>query len=68
MRQEDMIKIQTTIEDTEAMFQGICTFRLKGGCGNGIKDHCFQMVMSDRCSKCRICQIAEEHKKALLRQ
>lgn len=68
MTQRDMILAQTTVEDTEEMLQNICTFRLKGGCGNGIKDHCFQMVMSDRCSRCRICQTAEEHKKALLRQ
>jgi hypothetical protein len=68
MTQIEMITIQNTVEDTEAMLQNICTFRLNGGCGNGIKNHCFQMVMTDRCSRCRICQTAEEHKKSLLRQ
>lgn len=68
MTQIEMITIQNTVEDTEAMLQNICTYRLNGGCGNGIKNHCFQMVMSDRCSRCRICQTAEEHKKSLLRQ
>lgn len=68
MTQVEMIKTQVTIEDTEAMLQNICSFRLKGGCGNGIKDHCFKMVMSDKCSRCRLCQTAEEHKKALLRR
>ena len=68
MTQIEMIQTQTTIEDTEAMLQNICTYRLNGGCGNGIKNHCFQMVMSDRCDRCRICQTAEEHKKSLLRQ
>ena len=66
MTQIQMIQAQNTVEDTEAMLQDICTFRLNGGCGNGIKNHCFQMVMSDRCSRCRLCQTAEEHKKALL--
>jgi hypothetical protein len=68
MTQIDMIRSQETIEDTEQMLNNICTFRLKGGCGSGIKDHCFKMVMGDRCSKCRICQTAEEHKKDLLRR
>ncbi len=68
MTQIEMITIQNTVEDTEAMLQNICTYRLNGGCGNGIKNHCFQMVMSDRCDRCRICQTAEEHKKSLLRQ
>ena len=68
MTQIEMITIQNTVEDTEAMLQNICTYRLNGGCGNGIKNHCFQMVMTDRCSRCRICQTAEEHKKSLLRQ
>lgn len=68
MTQVDMIMAQVTVEDTEAMLQDICTFRLQGGCGNGVKNHCFQMVMADKCSKCRLCQTAEEHKKALLRQ
>lgn len=68
MTQIEMINAQMTVEDTEAMLQDICTFRLNGGCGNEIKSHCFQMVMSDRCSRCRLYQTAEEHKKALLRQ
>lgn len=68
MTQIDMIRSQETIEDTEAMLQDICNFRLKGGCGSGIKDHCFKMVMGDRCSKCIISQTAEEHKRALLRR
>lgn len=68
MTQIEMIQTQTTIEDTEMMLNKACTFRLNGGCGNGIKNHCFQMVMTDRCSKCRLYQTAEEHKKALLRQ
>lgn len=68
MTQIDMIRTQETIEDTEAMLQNICTYRLNGGCGNGIKDHCFRMVMGDRCSKCIISQVAEEHKKDLLRR
>ena len=68
MTQIEMIKTQKTIEDTEAMLQDICTFRLNGGCGQGIKDHCFQMVMKDRCYKCQLSMIAEEHKKQLLQQ
>lgn len=68
MTQIEMITIQNTVEDTEAMLQDICTFRLQGGCGNGIKSHCFNMVMTDRCSRCRLAMVAEEHKKALLRK
>ena len=68
MTQIEMIRTQVTVEDTEAMLQDICTFRLNGGCGQGIKDHCFGMVMKDRCNKCRLSMIAEEHKKELLRQ
>ena len=54
MTQIEMIQTQTTVEDTEAMLQDICTYRLNGGCGSGIKNHCFQMVMADKCSKCRL--------------
>lgn len=68
MKQTDMILAQVTVEDTEAMLQNICTFRLKGGCGSGIKDHCFRMVMTDRCSRCPLSMTAEEHKKDLLRR
>lgn len=68
MTQVDMIMAQKTVEDTEAMLQDICTFRLQGGCGNGVKSHCFNMVMTDRCSRCRLCQTAEEHKKDILRR
>lgn len=68
MTQIEMIRTQKTIEDTEAMLQDICTFRLNGGCGAGIKSHCFSMVMKDRCYKCRLSMTAEEHKKELLRE
>lgn len=67
MTQIQMIQAQTTVEETEAMLQKVCTFRLNGGCGQGIKDHCFGMVMKDRCSKCPCAIAAENHKKELLR-
>ena len=63
-----MILSQVTVEDTEEMLENICTFRLRGGCGEGIKNHCFEMSMKDKCSKCILSRIAEEHKKELLRQ
>jgi len=68
MTQIEMIQTQTTVEDTEAMLQDICTYRLNGGCGKEIKSNCFKMVMGDRCSRCIISQTAEEHKKSLLRK
>lgn len=67
MTQIQMIQAQTTVEATEAMLQDICTFRLNGRCGQGIKDHCFKMVMQDKCSKCPCYMTAENHKKELLR-
>lgn len=68
MKQNDMILAQETIENTEKMLNAICSFRLKGGCGSGIKNHCFERVMTDRCSRCPLSMTAEEHKKALLRK
>lgn len=67
MRQIDMIKAQLTIEDTEDMLQQICNYRMNGGCGKGMKDRCFSMVMCDKCHRCLVQMTAEEHKKELLR-
>ena len=68
MTQKDMILVQTTVEDTDEMLENICTFRLRGGCGSSIKNHCFEMSMKDRCYKCHLSMITEEHKKQLLQQ
>lgn len=66
MTQVEMIKAQKTVEDTEAMLNDICTFRLSGRCNQYIKDYCFDKVMRSACHKCKMYRIAEDHKRSLI--
>jgi len=62
----DAIGAMKTKNGTDKVLAKICDHRMNHG-EAWEKKMCFNMMMTDRCSRCSLCKYAEEHKKDLPR-